>query len=506
MENNNDDEVVRLRNKTITKFIGQDKGDYITISEMIKTIELFNLENVIENNEIEKIFDKLDYRGRGKVKKSILVENLQNSNTEQGYKLYQALTKNFNSKSEKIIHKLKFIKNHEKLKDEPELLKDISWIITTLADEDIYLPELSLDQNNGNKEMFGLMTNIEINQNKMNDLRVVNGSIDPYKTKSFMHLKTKRQTMLLKPIDNKGIILEEDFKSDNLINRCDFNLDTMGSNSKKNSLFYQPTDLSHMMNFPNNNQITIQKQQSFNDETFSDKMKSFTMDDMHSDNRKDSNTDSNENINNITTTSSNLKNPKNSKKSDKKLIIIDKNNTESFFTKPNTLSPKHEKKKSSLSNVSKNGVKITSIKNENESPVKKTKFKLTEKKDDKKNEQNSNNNSLNLVNSIKINNLTDLSSEAYEILDFIDDPTFDIFDLDKILHDKTLYYITHTVFKEKKYFDKLTNIETFNNFIQAITAEGYTRDIPYHNDLHAADVFQTVFVFFTQGEFEEVRI
>jgi hypothetical protein len=354
------------------------------------------------------------------------------------------------------------------------------------------------------------MTNIEISQNKMNDLIVVNGSIDPYKTKSFMNLnKTKRQTMLLKPIDNQGIILEEDFNTSDLINRCDFNLDTKTLNSKKASLFHQPTDLSHMMNFHNNNnnnKITIQKQHTINDEIFSDKMKSFTMDDMYSDKRKDSNTDSNKNSNNITNTSSNLKNPKNDKKSDIKLIIVDNNKTEASLTKLNKLSPKHEKKKSSLSNVSKNGVKITSIKNENESTVKKTKFKLAEKKDDQKNEQNSNNNSVNLVNSIKTNNLTDLSSEAIKILESIDDPTFDIFDLDKILHDKTLYHITHTVFKEKKYFDKLINIETFNNFTQAITAEGYTRNIPYHNDLHAADVFQTVFVFFTQGEFEEVRI
>jgi hypothetical protein len=510
MENNNDDEeVVRLRNKTISKYIGQDKGDYITISEMIKTIKLFNLENVIENDEIVKIFDDLDYRGRGKVKKSILVTNLQNSNTEQGYKLYQALTKNFNSKSEKIIHKLKFIKNHQKLKDEPELLQDISWIITTLADEDIYLPEFSLDQNNGNKEMFGLMTNIEISQNKMNDLRVVNGSIDPYKTKSFMNLKNKRKTMLpFRQIDNQGIKFEEHFETNDLINRCDFNLDNMSSNSKKASLFCQPTDLSHIMKLTNIKN-TIQKQNTVDVEIFGNK-KSFTMDDMYPEKSKDSkvSTFSNNENNNIIN-SSNLKNP-NKKKSEKNLVILEnKNNTETVNNKPIVLSPKNQENKYNLNNVTKNGVKITSIKNENESPQheKKTKFKKIEKIDDDKNEQKSNiNKSVDIVNSLKINNLTCLSSEAYEMLNLIDTPEFDIFDLDKILNNKTLYYITHTVFKEKKYFDKLINIETFNNFTQAITTEGYTRDIPYHNDLHAADVFQTVFVFFSQGEFEEVRI
>jgi len=489
---NNDDEVVRLRNKTITKFIGQDHGDYITISEMIKTINLFNLQNIISYDEIKKIFDELDLRQQGKVKKSILVANLQNSNTEQGYKLYLALTKNFNSKSEKIIHKLKFLKNHPKIKNELDLVNDISWIITTLADEDIYLPEnINLEQNHGNKEMFGLMTNIEINQNKMNDLRKVNGSIDPYKTKSFMNLKNKRQTML--PIKNnvdKGIGLEENFTTVELIRRCDFNLENVSSSSKKSSLFGEFTDLSHMIRY--SNCFKQKENPCCENKILTNKL--------ICDNGKDSKSSNNNNL------KTNV-NP-NKKKSEKNLVINVDNEKNTDLSNKKSISPTNK-----LKNVTKNDVKITSINNENEKSentekVKKAKFKDVIKKDDKKNVQsNTIDSTVDTINSIKMNfNLLDLSDEAYEILNLIDDPKFDIFDLDKILNYKTLYYITQTVFKEKKYFDKLIKIETFNNFTNSLSTEGYTRDIPYHNDLHAADVFQTVFVFFSQGEFEEVRV
>lgn len=96
-----------------------------------------------------------------------------------------------------------------------------------------------------------------------------------------------------------------------------------------------------------------------------------------------------------------------------------------------------------------------------------------------------------------------LQSEALEILKNLDDPEFNIFNLENYLGDKILGYISREVFNEKGYFEKLIKETTFNNFIEEVI-KGYSRVIPYHNDIHAADVFQTVFAMFSQGDLEEV--
>ena len=44
----------------------------------------------------------------------------------------------------------------------------------------------------------------------------------------------------------------------------------------------------------------------------------------------------------------------------------------------------------------------------------------------------------------------------------------------------------------------MVNENTFKSFIGEIT-NGYSRDIPYHNDLHATDVLQTLYVFLERG-------
>ena len=61
------------------------------------------------------------------------------------------------------------------------------------------------------------------------------------------------------------------------------------------------------------------------------------------------------------------------------------------------------------------------------------------------------------------------------------------------------------VFNQKNYFETIVNKNTFLNFIDEVT-NGYTRNITYHNDIHAADVFQTVFVMFSVGDIDDVRL
>ena len=65
--------------------------------------------------------------------------------------------------------------------------------------------------------------------------------------------------------------------------------------------------------------------------------------------------------------------------------------------------------------------------------------------------------------------------------------------------------MTSEVFNEKNYFLKLLNREQFDLFMEKVTG-GYNRKIPYHNDLHAADVFQTVYIMVTRCDLEEVSL
>jgi len=83
----------------------------------------------------------------------------------------------------------------------------------------------------------------------------------------------------------------------------------------------------------------------------------------------------------------------------------------------------------------------------------------------------------------------------------VQSPDFNVFELDEYIGRKTLFYITNAIFTGLDfvgYYDQ----EKFKNFMHKIT-EGYNRKVPYHNDLHAADVIQTSYVFLSKGNLRE---
>ena len=97
------------------------------------------------------------------------------------------------------------------------------------------------------------------------------------------------------------------------------------------------------------------------------------------------------------------------------------------------------------------------------------------------------------------------NDKLLEILKDLETPSFDIFDLNDSFGQDTLKIITKEIFSNKNYFTKLINQQKFNFFIREVLA-GYSRTNTYHNDIHAADVLQTVYVMFFQGKIEEVSI
>ena len=105
-----------------------------------------------------------------------------------------------------------------------------------------------------------------------------------------------------------------------------------------------------------------------------------------------------------------------------------------------------------------------------------------------------NQNDSNNKSSIDLQSLQNLNALFKKLEDF----DFDIFELDKIAKRNSLYYISREIFDSLYFFEHLIPENKFKRFITEIT-NGYSRDVQYHNDLHAADVLQTTFVLMEKG-------
>ena len=90
-----------------------------------------------------------------------------------------------------------------------------------------------------------------------------------------------------------------------------------------------------------------------------------------------------------------------------------------------------------------------------------------------------------------------------EILEDIEDYEFDIFDLNDHAGKLTLYFLSESIFQSSSLFEQIVPKEQFKNFIWEIIS-GYNRNLTYHNDIHAADVLQTTFAIFSNGDLDEV--
>ena len=85
----------------------------------------------------------------------------------------------------------------------------------------------------------------------------------------------------------------------------------------------------------------------------------------------------------------------------------------------------------------------------------------------------------------------------------IESNTFNIFQFDKdVGRENTLLSISTYIYN-KFFFSLLINSDKFNNWCQKI-AGGYSKTIPYHTSLHAADVAQTSFTYFIYGKINNI--
>ncbi len=89
-----------------------------------------------------------------------------------------------------------------------------------------------------------------------------------------------------------------------------------------------------------------------------------------------------------------------------------------------------------------------------------------------------------------------------EMLTNLHSPTFNIFELDQLVEKKTVLYMLSEIIRR---FDLIgiINEAKYTNFVNVII-DGYDRNIPYHNDLHAGDVMQTTFVMMSNNELVKI--
>jgi cAMP-specific phosphodiesterase 4 len=80
----------------------------------------------------------------------------------------------------------------------------------------------------------------------------------------------------------------------------------------------------------------------------------------------------------------------------------------------------------------------------------------------------------------------------------VDSFDFNIFEMDEVVGRKALKYVSFEIFNKYNFFEEILDENKYKNFIAKIT-EGYDRNIVYHNDLHAADVLQTMYVMLEKG-------
>ena len=66
-------------------------------------------------------------------------------------------------------------------------------------------------------------------------------------------------------------------------------------------------------------------------------------------------------------------------------------------------------------------------------------------------------------------------------------------------------HIAYEILSNFQFFDYLIDEKILKNFMKEI-ANNYSINCEYHNEIHGADVMQTMFVIMTKGKMQEVLI
>jgi hypothetical protein len=118
--------ISRERKKTLQQKFGINK-DYIEKSDLEQLIQKMHLN--IETEDLNKIFNQLDLDSSGKVSVSSLVEHvLKKENEGRDLEhIFKKINDQLTTKSERIILKLKKLKEKAAFRNDAESLDDLDW-------------------------------------------------------------------------------------------------------------------------------------------------------------------------------------------------------------------------------------------------------------------------------------------------------------------------------------------------------------------------------------------
>lgn len=92
-----------------------------------------------------------------------------------------------------------------------------------------------------------------------------------------------------------------------------------------------------------------------------------------------------------------------------------------------------------------------------------------------------------------------LANELIQCLNKIEDFDFNVFELNDIVKSNSMLYVANEIFSSLYFYEDVIEEKKFRKFVTKIT-EGYDRvEAVYHNDLHATDVLQTLYVMMEKG-------
>jgi hypothetical protein len=122
--------------------------------------------------------------------------------------------------------------------------------------------------------------------------------------------------------------------------------------------------------------------------------------------------------------------------------------------------------------------------------IEKLQLSILNKKEKKNNEE------INILKKLEMSGSFEIKSEIFE-------NDFNIFNfVEQYSREDTLFHISRNIFNYYNLFEKIDQ-NTFKNFIEQIRI-GYKQENPYHNDLHAADVAQTVSLILCKSKMDTI--
>ena len=167
----------------ILRKLGLNK-EYINLEDIILSLEkIRSIDIGIIKETAEKIINELDKEKLGEIKSVEMIDYIilmSQKEMDQGVKkefaiFMEKINEEMFSKSQKIVEKLKKIKNKAWLAGDSESCEDIDWIMSVLNEEDLYEPEFTPTKGNG-LDYIAKYSHIEANQRKEQDLLTLNNN------------------------------------------------------------------------------------------------------------------------------------------------------------------------------------------------------------------------------------------------------------------------------------------------------------------------------------------